>query len=135
MSGAGQQYARALLAAGDPGYSLEQVHPRTLKPLSQATDMTQPGAHTFGINHPERGRVGLVDTEWHPATGALHIADIQSDEGTRSLGASAIRQIRDHLIARYPGVRSLTGRRITGATYNDTMSGVGPGRVATQRVR
>ena len=126
------------LAAGagpaGPRFNLEQVHPRTLKPLSNESDMTQPGSHTFSINNPAGDRLGLIDTEWSPDTGGLHIADFQSNEGTNSLGLSAVRQIRDLLLARYPDVKTLTGQRITGAASADRMSGVGPGRAATQTI-
>ena len=120
--------------SGGPRFNLEQVHPRTLKPLSNESDMTQPGSHTFSINNPAGDRLGLIDTEWNPGSGGLHIADFQSNEGTNSLGLSAVRQIRDLLLARYPDVKTLTGQRITGAVSADRMSGVGPGRAATQTV-
>lgn len=122
-------------AGASPGFSLQQVNSRTLKPLSAETDMTKPGSHTFAIQNPNGSQVGLVDTVWDPDTGGLHIADLQSNEGANSLGVGAIRQIRDLLLARYPGVQTLSGQRITGAVSADTMSGAGPGRAATQTVR
>jgi hypothetical protein len=57
------------------------------------------------------------------------------NEGKNSLGLAAIRQIRDMLVERYPGVRALSGQRITGAVSADRRSGSGPGREATQTVR
>ena len=137
---AARQYSNAVMmgttAPGTQGgFSLEQVHPRTLRPLSEETDMTQAGAHAFSIKDPNGDNAGIVDTEWNPDTGGLHIADFQSNEGANSLGLGAVRQIRDLLLARYPGVRTLTGQRITGATYADRPSGSGPGREAMQIVR
>lgn len=134
-----QQYPAALVAgsggSGEGGFSLEQIHPRTLRPLSSAVDLGQPGAHAYSIRDPQGEPVGIVDTEWSPDTGNLHIADIQSNEGANSLGLGAIRQVRDLLIARYPNVKTLSGQRITGAVSADRASGSGPGRTATQAVR
>lgn len=125
----------ALIGAGAGGrFSLEQVNPRTLKPLSSEPDLTQPGSHAFTIKNPAGEPVGLVDTVWSPDTGGLHIADLQSNEGANSLGPSAIRQVRDLLVARYPGVKTLSGQRITGAVSADRLSGAGPGRAAIQTV-
>lgn len=115
--------------------SLEQVNPRTLKPLSSEPDLTQPGAHTFSVNNAAGERMGLVDTQWSPNTGNLHIADFQSEGGANTLGPGVVRQIRDQLVALYPGTQTLTGQRITGAVSADRMSGAGPGRAATQVVQ
>ena len=136
---AAQQTGNALLMGttapgARPGFSLEQVHPRTLKPLTSEADVSQAGSHAYSIKDPDGNSVGLVDTNWNPDTGGLHIADFQSNQGANSLGPAAIRQIRDLLVARYPGVRTLSGQRITGAISADRASGAGPGRAATQTV-
>lgn len=135
---AAQQTGNALLmgttAPGARGFSLEQVHPRTLKPLTKDMDVGQAGSHAYSIKDPDGNPVGIVDAEWNPDTGGLHIADFQSNQGANSLGPAAVRQIRDLLVARYPGVRTLSGQRITGAVSADRVSGAGPGRAATQTV-
>jgi hypothetical protein len=117
------------------GFSLEQVHPRTLRPLPNEPDLARPGDHAFSIKDPTGSPVGTVDTAWNPDTGSLHIADIQANEGANSLGLAAVRQIRDLLLARYPGARTLSGQRITGAVSAGRPSRSGPGREATQVVR
>jgi len=130
-----QQYGNALLlGTGAPGgrFGLERIHPRTLRPLAQEVDLGKPGAHAFQIKGPKGETLGVVDTEWNPETGGLHIADFQSNEGANSLGPGLVRQIRDQLLSLYPEAKSLTGQRITGAVSADRRSGAGPGRVATQ---
>jgi hypothetical protein len=111
---------------------LERINPRTLRPLAQDVDLGKPGAHAFQIKGPKGETLGVVDTEWNPETGGLHIADFQSNEGANSLGHGLVRQIRDQLLSLYPEAKSLTGQRITGAVSADRRSGAGPGRVATQ---
>jgi hypothetical protein len=136
---AAQQYSNALqtgtTAPEGGGFSLDRVHPRTLRPLSEAPDLTQAGSHAYSVKDPTGSPVGIVDTEWAPDTGSLHIADFQSEAGANSLGPTAVRQIRDALVARYPDATTLTGQRITGAVSADRASGSGPGRAATQTVR
>jgi hypothetical protein len=135
---AGQQYANALMmgtTAPEGRFSLEHIHPRTLRPMPDEPNVEQPGSHAYSIKDPAGEPVGIVDTVWDPETGGLHIADIQSNDGKNSLGLGAIRQIRDLLVDRYPGVKTLSGQRITGAVSADRRSGAGPGRQATQDVR
>jgi hypothetical protein len=117
-----------------PGFSLEQIHPRTLRPIDKP-DLGQPGNHAYSIKDPAGEPVGIVDTTWNPDTGNLHIEDFQSEGGPNTLGPAAIRQLRSALLERYPGVQSLSGLRISGATYAHTNSGSGPGRYASQSIQ
>src|SRR4029077_15977882 len=108
------------------GFSLEKVQRRALAP---------PNEHIWKIKGPNGEDVGTIDTTWNPDTGNLHIEDFQSEGGPNTLGQAAIRQLRSALLEQYPGVQSLSGLRISGATYAHKPSGAGPGREATQVVR
>jgi hypothetical protein len=109
-----------------PGFSLEKVKRRATAP---------PNEHIWNIKDPAGGNVGTIDTTWSPDTGNLHIEDFQSEGGPNTLGPTAIRQLRRALLQQYPGAQSLSGLRISGATYAHKNSGSGPGREATQTVR
>ena len=129
VSAAGQ-YGNALMmgttAPGDaPGFSLEKVQRRALAP---------PNEHIWKIKDPAGADAGTIDTTWNPDTGNLHIEDFQSEGGPNTLGQAAIRQLRDALLGQYPGVQSLSGLRISGATYAHKPSGAGPGRYSSQTV-
>ena len=136
---AAKQWADAVMmgttAPGEaPGFSLEQVHPCTLRPIDKP-DLGQPGNHAYSIKDPAGEPVGIVDTTWAPDTGNLHIEDFQSEGGPNTLGPAAIRQLRSALLEQYPGVQSLSGLRISGATYAHKNSGSGPGRYASQSIQ
>ena len=127
-----QQYGNALMmgttAPGEPGggFSLEKVQRRALAP---------PNEHIWNIKDPTGANAGTIDTTWNPDTGNLHIEDFQSEGGPNTLGPTAIRQLRSALLDQYPGVQSLSGLRISGATYAHRNSGAGPGRPAIQSVQ
>ena len=113
-------------APGDvPGFSLEKVQRRQSAP---------PNEHIWQIKDPAGGNAGTIDTTWDPDTGNLHIEDFQSEGGPNTLGPAAVRQLRSQLLEQYPGVQSLSGLRISGATYAHKNSGSGPGRYASQAV-
>jgi hypothetical protein len=127
VSAAGQ-YSNALMmgttAPGDaPGFSLEKVQRRPLAP---------PNEHIWKIKDPAGADAGTIDTTWNPDIGNLHIEDFQSVGGPNTLGQAAIRQLRSALLEQYPEAQSLSGLRISGATYADRNSGAGPGRYASQ---
>lgn len=135
VADAAQQYAGAFEGGIRGQLNLQSVHPRTLRPLTQAPDYGLAGSHTFSINGPDGKPVGTVDTTWNPETGNLHVEDFQSEQGKNSLGLGAMRQIRELLLSHYPQARTLSGQRITGAVSADRASGAGPGRAATQTIR
>jgi len=130
---AAQQYGNALVmgttAPGESalpaGYSLEKVQRRRSAP---------PNEHIWTIKDPAGGSAGTIDTTWNPDTGNLHIEDFQSEGGPNTFGTAAIRQLRGALLDQYPGVKTLTGLRISGATYAHKNSGSGPGRPAIQTI-
>jgi hypothetical protein len=95
----------------------------------------QPNEHQWSIKDPGGADAGKIYTTWDPETGNLHIEDIQSQEGPNTLGLTAIRQVRSALLDQYPEVKTLSGLRISGATYAHKNSGSGPGRPAMQTVR
>ena len=117
------------------GIRLDPVHSRTLRPLSNEPDIGKPGSHTYAIKDAEGGPLALVDTDGPQTLAGCIFADIQSDFGANSLGLGTVRQIRDALLERYPGTKTITGQRITGAVSADRRSGSGPGREAVQVVR
>jgi hypothetical protein len=115
VTDAAQQYAQGLLFGttepGAPGgLSLEQVKLRR--------QWAQPNNHTFHIKDAEGWPVGMLDTEWDPMMGELHIADIQSHEGKNSFGPGAIKQLLGALQEHYPDARTISGYRISGASPN-----------------
>jgi hypothetical protein len=110
-----------------PGFSLEKVQRRRQAYV--------PNEHIWNIKDPAGAQAGTIDTTWNPETGNLHIEDFQSEGGPNTLGPTAIRQLRSALLEQYPGVQSLSGLRISGATYAHRNSGSGPGREAAQSVR
>ena len=130
VSAAGQ-YSNALMMGttapgeGGGGFSLEKVQRRPLAP---------PNEHIWKIKDPAGGDAGTIDTTWNPDTGNLHIEDFQSVGGPNTLGQAAIRQLRSALLEQYPEAQSLSGLRISGATYAHRNSGAGPGRYASQTV-
>jgi hypothetical protein len=128
---AAKQWAEGVMmgttAPGEaPGFSLEKVQRRRFAP---------PNEHIWQIKDPAGGDAGTIDTTWNPDTGNLHIEDFQSEGGPNTLGPAAIRQLRSALLEQYPGVQSLSGLRISGATYAHTNSGSGPGRYASQSIQ
>jgi hypothetical protein len=108
-----------------PGYSLQRLHPRLMTPITRSHDPTGYGEHVFSIRNPAGEDQGLIGTKWDPETGELFIRGIESNEGPNTLGLPAINQLRDALLELYPGVKKLTGHRI---------SGMAPNRDAMQRV-
>jgi hypothetical protein len=124
------------VAAPARGYSLEPVHPRTLRPVPDVPDPYREGlwGHGFAVKDPDGTPVGLIGAKWNPDTKDLFINSFESEGGPNSFGLGAIRQIRDALLARFPGIQTLSGQRITGAVSADRNSGTGPGRAAMQTV-
>jgi hypothetical protein len=74
---------------------------------------------------PEQSYIGSLDTTWNPARRELQIADVRADEGANSFGIAGVRQLREAILAQYPGAKLISGNRISGA---------GPNRQATQKV-
>jgi hypothetical protein len=121
------------VAAPARGYSLEPVHPRTGRPVPDVPDPYREDlwGHGFAVKDPDGTPVGLIGAKWNPDTQDLFIKSFESEGGPNSLGLGAIRQIHDALLARFPGIQTLSGQRITGAVSADRNSGTGPGRAAT----
>lgn len=115
-----------LMGSTAPGFSL---HPIPIRPTRKI-----PNKDAFTVKGPDGEDVGIIDTTWNPETRDLRIEDIQSNEGKNTLGLSAIRQLRDMLLERFPEAKTLSGQRITGAVSADRNSGASPGREAVQRV-
>lgn len=94
-----------------------------------------PNEHTWSIQDYRGEKAGGIDTTWNPDTGNLNVDNIDAVGGNaNTLGPAAIRQLRSALLDQYPGVKTLTGLRISGATYHDKGGGVGEGRNAIQYI-
>lgn len=107
--------------------------PYTVAPIYSRSSVASQGQRTWLIKDYRGERAGGIDTTWNPDTGNLHVDSIDSEGGPNAMGIAAIRQLRSALLAHYPEAKTLTGLRISGATYADR-GGVGPGREAIQYV-
>ena len=109
--------------------------PYSVAPIYSRSSVASRGERTWAVKDYDGQKVGSIDTTWNPDTGNLHVDSIDSQGGPNTMGTAAVRQLRSSLLGHYPEAKTLTGLRISGATYHDRGGGIGAGRNAIQYVQ